>query len=87
MAVTLGPSGITFSDGNTQNTAASAGAKAEGTFTDFTTSANVTMPSNSVGILVTMGGGGNGGGGGGRFGGGGDGYGKGGGKGRGRGRR
>ncbi|MEK9696710.1 MAG: hypothetical protein VW270_13195 [Candidatus Poseidoniales archaeon] len=61
MAVTLGPSGITFSDGNTQNTAASAGAKAEGTFTDFTTSANFTMPSNSVGVLVTMGGGGNGG--------------------------
>ena len=60
MAVTLGPSGITFSDGTTQNTAASAGAKAEGTFQSYSSSGNFDMPSNAVGVLVTMGGGGNG---------------------------
>lgn len=61
MAVTLTSTGITFSDGNSQNTAAAAGAKAEGTFQSFSSSGNYSMPNNAVGVLVTMGGGGNGG--------------------------
>lgn len=62
MPVTLNSSGISFSDGNSQNSAASAGAGIQGTsITQYNSTTNLTFPSTSAAVIAKLGGGGGGG--------------------------
>ena len=60
MPVTLNSTGISFSDGNSQNTVASGGVSAM-TETTYNSSSNFSVPGNSVGVAVYVKGGGGGG--------------------------
>lgn len=62
MPVTLTSTGITFSDGNSQNTAASAGAGIDGTNVQtFNNSTNAAFPSTATAVIGRVAGGGGGG--------------------------
>lgn len=62
MAVTLNSSGITFSDGSSQNTAASSGVPSSSIEQNYNNSGNFAKPANAFAVLVGLASGGQGGG-------------------------